>query len=81
MTSISITYNKIPLVVQYTATRTRDDTNPFDVEIEKVCVRGTTHDLYDIIREVDISQITDRIVSAELEESFAKKHLEDEDYT
>jgi len=75
MKTLTITYKKIPLIVQYETTETGDRMNPFDVELGTIYVRGTTADLYDIMRDVDIDEITDRVVSAELEEGYRMHDL------
>ena len=73
------TYKKIPLLIHYTATRTSDKNNPFDVEIEKIVVRGTVHDIYDIMREQDLEELRDIVVSAELDNGFEKYEMMRED--
>lgn len=80
MKTISLTHCKIPLIVQYNATPTMDKTDPYDIEIVKVQVRGTPHDIYDIMRPQDLEEIGDDIVDLELEDGLRKRDLMRDEY-
>lgn len=79
MKSIVITYKKVPLIVHYTASRTDRHIDPIDVDIEKIVVRGSVHDIYEMLSASCIAEIEDKVISAELEEGFQQYELEADD--
>ena len=81
MKSIVITYKKVPLIVHYTASKTDRQTDPVNVDIEKIVVRGSIHDIFGMLGASCIAEIEDKVISAELEEGFQQYELEADDPT